>query len=304
MASTLHQQSVSCVGSADLAIGHADTDAVLSASLSGRFAAVLVELTDAQSHASRALHLEAQRFFKQNARKHCGFATSLPNVGPSVVMQGYRGCAVKELIRLFAGCRAPPDLPAALRRSAARMARELDSLLTRCLRCIIRSKNAGVSERALRRLIKKNKCLDLFNYFNSVGSQLPNCEAHVDRGFLHAIVASPVDGLELQSNADGTWHAPHALWPQITPHAHAVVFVNDALAQLSESWSPAAGARADEPRSRHDEPLVACTHRVVRSKAGPVPRLSISYELRPAADAEPEAWSAVRGSALLTPPYR
>jgi isopenicillin N synthase-like dioxygenase len=145
---------------------------------------------------------------------------------------------------------------------------------------------------------------DLFNYFNSVGSQLPNCEAHVDRGFLHAIVASPVDGLELQSNADGTWHAPHALWPQITPHAHAVVFVNDALAQLSESWSPAAGARADEPRSRHDEPLVACTHRVVRSKAGPVPRLSISYELRPAADAEPEAWSAVRGSALLTPPYR
>ena len=84
-----------------------------------------------------------------------------------------------------------------------------------------------------------NRVLDCFLYHNKP-TATPNCAPHVDRGFLHAIVASPVDGLQLQSRASASseraWHAPHELWPEITPHLHVIVIVNDALQSLSQSW--------------------------------------------------------------------
>ena len=82
------------------------------------------------------------------------------------------------------------------------------------------------------------------------------------------------------------------------PHASVLVLTNHALQQLSRGW------REREERmhagvgqsSTGQGSLLACTHRVVRSSAGAVQRLSISYELRPAADATAEAWRAVGGT--------
>ena len=89
--------------------------------------------------------------------------------------------------------------------------------------------------------------------------------AHVDRGFLHAIVASPVAGLELYDQ--GTWRAPHEIWPDLQEHGDVVILANDELARVScmPGWS---GGKIE-----------ACVHRVVNSTN--TPRLSISYELRP-----------------------
>ena len=54
---------------------------------------------------------------------------------------------------------------------------------------------------------------------------------------------------------------------------HVVVLANDALARLSNSSTGWRGGRID-----------ACVHRVVRAEN--VPRLSISYELRPSSQAK------------------
>ena len=258
--------------------------AALHDAICGPHSAALIRLTKAQTNDLRTLHQEGLRFFKRSEqfKQSCSSDLHSPSIGAMPVLNGYRTPSdAKELLRLFEGPRSPSNLPRQLRRASARGSAILNALLLRCLQSILKSAGGrAVSTRAMRRIVRQNRVLDIFSYHNrpqaSGAIAVNNCEPHVDRGFLHAIVASPVDGLQLQVN--GVWRPPHEIWPQITPHAHVIVFVNDALQTLSRSWT---------------QPLSACTHRVVRSAAGAVQRLSISFELRPAADADENAWSAV-----------
>jgi isopenicillin N synthase-like dioxygenase len=257
-------------------------DAALLRSLRASSSA-LVRLQPAHARELRELDRLARRFFAlPGAAKQRARATlCLPCVGTVEVCQGFHvPSAAKELLRLFAAARvAPLGLPTRLRRAAGRAAASLDRLLAACLGSVLRGVGRAVSARTMRRLIGANRVLDCFHYHNRTPS-LPNCTPHVDRGLLHAIVASPVDGLELRG-ADGGWRAPHELWPAIEPHRDVLVLCNHALQELSRGW----------PAGRQ---LEACTHRVVRPAAGAVARLSVSYEVRPAADAEPEVWEPLK----------
>jgi hypothetical protein len=259
----------------------ADGGVALQASMF-QSSAALVRLSKRQAGALRALHRLSIRFFAKPAleKRPCHSDVQLPDVGPSLVRVGYHTPSeAKELIRVFKGARAPAALPAALRRSIAKAAQILDQVLLDALQSLLRSAGCMVSSRGLRRMIRGNAVTDIFHYHNRGcrdGSQ--NCTPHVDRGLVHAIVASPVDGLQLWTT-DG-WRHPHELWPEIVPHQDVVVLVNDALQALSTRW----------PRG---PALVACTHRVVGPAAGAVARVSISHEVRPAANGEVEAWSPV-----------
>ena len=196
----------------ELALDDPSADVRLASGLSGPMSCALVQLTAAQAKDVRALSKEATRFFRlPPARKRpCCASVQLSSVGPTAVLQGYREPnGAKELLRLFAGCRSPTSLPLSLRRLAQRVSNVLDDLLTCCLRSILRSVGGRhLSRRAVRGLVRANKVLDLFAYHNSEPS-LQNCEEHIDRGLLHAIVASPIDGLQLRSVDDG---APSMRW--------------------------------------------------------------------------------------------
>ena len=280
---------------ATLAAESASADAALELALQQHRAA-LVTLTIGQQRAVRDFHLHALRFFalRPECKLRCQSTLQLCSVGPAPVLNGYRRPSdAKELLRLFSNASVGKRvMPAALRRAAARVAEVLDDLLVCCLRSVCRRAGRPVSRRAVRRLVRGNRVLDAFLYHNRQAG-LENCAPHIDRGFLHAIVASPVDGLELR-RADGSWHAPHddqVFGPAVAAFEHVIVLVNDALSQLSASWEASElGASAAAVRTT----LQPCTHRVIRPTSGAVPRLSISYELRPAADADDAAWEAIR----------
>ena len=137
-----------------------------------------------------------------------------------------------------------------------------------------------------------NCALDLFYYSNGATAVSPNCAPHVDRGYLSAIVVSDVPGLVLL-DCGARLVSPSQMWPSARPHEHTVVLVNHALQALDATgWGKESPVPADGP-----PPLVACTHAVAKASA---PRLSISYELRPAfgtgAD-DPVGWVRRNGSA-------
>ena len=103
-----------------------------------------------------------------------------------------------------------------------------------------------------------NCAFDLFHYHNhsrsgggggggggggsgggdSQRTDFANCGAHIDRGYLSALVCSPVPGLLLcdrDAPAAGAaapglnWVEPRRRWPSAQPHRDAVVIVNHAL---------------------------------------------------------------------------
>ena len=94
-----------------------------------------------------------------------------------------------------------------------------------------------------------NCALDLFHYHNhsrsgggrgeSWRTDLANCGAHIDRGYLSALVCSPVPGLLLRDRdapaagaaaaAGANWVEPRRRWPSAQPHRDAIVIVNHAL---------------------------------------------------------------------------
>ena len=86
-----------------------------------------------------------------------------------------------------------------------------------------------------------NCAFDLFHYHNhrsssANGSQrtdMANCGPHIDRGYLSALVFSPVPGLLLRDTSAGAeaggvaaggaaegggWVEPHRRWPGVHPH--------------------------------------------------------------------------------------
>ena len=72
---------------------------------------------------------------------------------------------------------------------------------------------------------------------------------------------------ELFDRQRGEWHSVQELWPSLEPLSHVIILANDALAELSHTqpgWC--VGGQIETGPSR---------------RADSVPRLSISYELRP-----------------------
>ena len=217
---------------------------------------------------------------------HCICAANVqsdPALGPTPIPVGYRQPSpAKELLRLF-GAKLPPQLPLALRRAVLEARRVLHALLLRCMRKVCQASGMQLSHRALRRATQRglNCPTDLF-YYNNEGSSeaVPNCSAHVDRGYLHAIVVSPTDGLEVFDRQSECWHSLRSRWPEARPLADVVVLANDSLARLSREHPSWMGA-----------PVDACIHRVAKAAS---PRLSISHELREPVDCVDELSS--RGS--------
>ena len=266
-------------------------------------------LSRQQAAVLQRAHREALRFFAlpDDIKQQCSRHMVLPTVGPEQILIGHsKPTNAKELLRVYDAM--PPRMPPPLRKSCRQARAILHELLSRCMLALCNDASVAAShksnhhvvitKRSLRQLCRGACPLDFFLYNNRRDASTP-CSAHVDRGFLHAIVASPVPGLELlerpqqrqppppqqqqqqpqqqqqqqpQLNdygADGGWRAPTDLWPSLEPHAHVIVMANDALARLSRR----------EPGRFGGGVIDACVHRVVRAEN--VPRLSISYELRP-----------------------
>lgn len=231
----------------------------------------LVKLSKRQARAIWRVHRCASRFFalpasrKESARELC----ILPAIGPAPVIIGHwKPSDSKELLRIFDSC--PRSLPLALRRCIAEARGILDEVLVCCLVACLKSAGCPISRRSLRYLCRGACPLDCFYYHNRPGSVRVPCTPHCDRGLLHAIVASPVPGLELFDRQRGEWHSVQELWPSLEPLSHVIILANDALAELSHTQPGWCGGQIE-----------ACVHRVVRADS--VPRLSISYELRPSA---------------------
>ena len=234
--------------------------------------AMLVRVPARHARSLRRAHRLATRFFAlpRERKERCRRTSLLPAVGPAPVVTGHwQPTEAKEMLRVFDAI--PPNLPRPLRIALGEARSVLHELLLHCmLRCCHRA-GYKASLRSLRYQCRGCCPLDIFLYHNRPGCSTPNCTPHVDRGYLHAIVASPIDGLELLNRGGdeeaSAWRPPHELWPHMEPCADVIILANDALAQLSCGW-------ATEHRYH------ACIHRVVGSRAG-TPRLSISYELRP-----------------------
>lgn len=236
-----------------------------------------------QAHEARALERAyklAYRFFRLSPhadKVHCCCLRAAAPAGPTPVIEGYsQPSDAKELLRIFN--KLPPGLPGPLRRAILHAQGILNNLLVRCMVSICRSAGLATSARSLRYLCRGACPLDIFFYHNrSCQATSFNCTPHVDRGFLHAIVVSPVDGLQLldrRKQQAHVWRPPQLIWPHVKPHTHVVVLANDALARLSRSsrWLAA----------QHEQMKIdACVHRVVKSQN--TARLSISYELRASA---------------------
>jgi len=245
-----------------------------------------------------SLHSQAAAFFASpaSAKRRCSFEARLPSVGPATVRVGWHELQVKELFRFFPCSPLPRETPHRLRRTCRESQLILHTLLTRCLGLLLGANGSSAwtgtptSARAVRMLLgaPPNGAFDLFMYLNQAANQnieentaedtstdhtvpnsppIPNCTAHVDRGYLHAIVASKVDGLQLFHPHRCTWETPRERWGrELTPHLHVIVLANAELARIDRRYR-------------------ACVHRVARAQQ---PRLSISYEIRPRfADAQP-----------------
>lgn len=232
----------------------------------------VVRLPKRHALALQRVHRLGYRFFKNSSlqlKQSCRRSTTIPALGAAAVMIGhYQPSDAKELLRTFD--EIPHALPRPLRVAMGEARSILNELLLGCMVACCQAAGHPVSRRSLRLACRSCCPLDLFFYHNR--SSVPNCSPHVDRGFLHAIVASPVSGLEVLSNDSqgDCWRAPHELWPDIEPHAHVIILANDTLARLSRGWD--GGEEDDGWRCE------ACVHRVVNERT---PRLSISYELRP-----------------------
>ena len=239
----------------------------LTSSLRARGAAVARVSVPQERVLLRAYRL-ARRFFERTSaanKQRCQFLSADAALGPAPVLIGYRHLqGTKELVRVLG--KLPSQLPAALRRAIKEAQRVLDDLLMQGLIALLRNGGHHTSQRSLRRLCRGACPLDLFYYPNQPHCTEPT-SPHVDRGYLHAIVASPSAGLELYE--DGEWAAPHMIWPTLQPHADVIILANDALARLSREPGWQGGV------------IDACLHRVVNSTPHTA-RLSVSYELRPA----------------------
>lgn len=272
-------------------------------SLQSGVSAALVRLPPEGGLTMQRLHTVFQSFFSDTPdveKAKCAEHTRQPNVGPASILVGWRRPSVaKELVRLFAA--APPsavlpDQPwlVASKSLFARAAqRELHAVLSACLQVVLQALSGDdVSPEMVASLLGgstgeglvSNCALDIFFYPNDDvhASGVPNCTEHVDRGFLSAVVVSPVPGLELWDGERGEFRAVNDIWPHALPWRDVVVFVNDELERMAADsrWS----ARSRLPG------LVACTHAVRKAAA---PRLSISYELRPGFGAAlPSDWLA------------
>lgn len=262
----------SCAQSASL-LQITEEDRLIVASLQRRGFA-LARLSRREASIIQRAHRDALRFFSQpeGIKKECRRHVRVPAVGPEPILIGHsKPSSSKELLRQFSAM--PPKLNPSLRRSAAQARRILHELLCRIMLAVA---SGHVTRRSLRQLTRGACPLDFFYYYNQASVTVP-CTPHVDRGYLHAIVASPVPGLELyereQPGHQATWRAPSDLWPELEPMVHVVVLANDALARLSNSSTGWRSGRIE-----------ACVHRVVRAEN--VPRLSISYELRPSSQAK------------------
>ena len=240
--------------------------------------AAAIRLSPAAAQTLQSLHDLGEAFFAlpSTEKEACQHVAKIDSAGPVPVLVGYRRPSpAKELLRVYGRCLPPKRLPRPLRVALARARALLDGVLRSCLLALGRR---DVSCRAMRRRLRAGCApLDLFSYCNSTPT--PNCTEHVDRGLLHAIVASPVPGLELRAPPDGVgaprWTTPLELWPGLTAHRDVIILVNHELQQLS---AEPAGVDDEISSPWAGEPLVACTHRV--TKAAGRRRLSISYELR------------------------
>ena len=136
--------------------------------------------------------------------------------------------------------------------------------------------------------------LDVFYYSNDPRCGAPNCDVHVDRGWLSCVPVAAVPGLQLQSQISGRWLAIEEV---LTPYRDVVVFVNMELQCAVDG----AGAASQRGKRGPTPWLVSCTHRVVKADTG-TPRLSLNYELRSVPDGLPsQAAAAATGTDSSTP---
>tara|TARA_B110001452_G_C15197685_1_gene415688 strand:+ start:556 stop:1455 length:900 start_codon:yes stop_codon:yes gene_type:complete len=262
--------------------------AALHAGLRSGVGAALVKHRRAHALILARLRRASAEFFLEPtaAKAAASNHSSCPAFGPMPVLVGWRRPSdSKELYRSFAGESLPASTPGRLRTLACAAQRLLHHALVVCLRTILRAAGARCSARAVRELLvgtqkgaqRLNCALDLFYYPNDAAAVSPNCTPHVDRGYLSAIVVSDVPGLVLLDGAARRLVSPCQIWPRARPHEHTVVLVNHALQALDATgWSNTSPV---VPTNNEPPPLMACTHAVTKASA---PRLSISYELRPA----------------------
>lgn len=101
---------------------------------------------------------------------------------------------------------------------------------------------------------------DMYWYHNRHDCRVPsNCEAHVDRGIMHLIIAD-TPGLEVLDAETGTWVGVGPSDFESQRYTKAVIICNSMLQDIAD----------------HSK-LTACVHRVGKSFH---PRLSFSFELR------------------------
>jgi len=228
------------------------------------------------------VHDAAHRFFLRSAGRKRRCQRALPvndSTGPAPVLVGWRAVnEAKELVRLFRGS-SPVEarLPSRLSSAAVSCEKRLHAVLTHCMRCLVEA-NGCTHSANLRNLHRGNCALDMFWYPNERSCAAPNCGPHVDRGLLHALVHAPVEGLQIWDDELSSFRSPAALAPpevDLECLRDVLVIVNASLQTLSHS-SAWLGPR-----------LHACVHQVGRAAT---PRLSISYEIRPAFGVCAEEW--------------
>ena len=280
--------------------------ALVSGLMSG-CSAVLIRLPAESARVMRKMDEAAHLYFENRAHKEWDSVdVQLPAVGPMPVRVGWRRpSAAKECIRWFSNGdrrRAAPPVCGSLDHLSRAAQRSLRHVLESCLRLVLGALSARpVSDAAVRRLLsdlppdmtqphadrtpRSNAALDVFYYHNSAqAASVPNCEPHIDRGFLSAVVVAHVECLVLHDRQTGEWCSVRRLWPDAVACADVVVFCNAELQQCAASarWP------CDPGLWPAGAELLACTHAVAKAER---PRVSLSYEVRACFGArEPAAW--------------
>ena len=230
------------------------------------------------------------RFIKEATRLLVSEPGSSDSRARSLI--GYNDLFVKELFRYRSGLKpkeATQVLASESDRAIGVLRPLLDAIASACFGKAYHGELARAQFGSTPTPAEYDPCpLDYFLYRNEPKfCHVPNCTAHVDRGLLHAVVVAEVPGLEVavctneQSlDAEPEWLAVEQ---SLEPFADVVVFTNclmeSVVQELNQRRAEEAAEQAAQLPQRARPALRACAHRVAKA---PEPRLSLSYELRPA----------------------